>query len=87
LNILLSVAPLPDPVELLCLEVGLAILGRPRPSKDARPYPMQASGFFHAALNAALNSVLRFSIDSVLDSVLNAVIDSVIYYYIPLSTQ
>jgi len=21
--------------------VGLAILGRPRPSKDARPYPMQ----------------------------------------------
>jgi hypothetical protein len=28
-------------IECFCLEAGLAILGRPRPSTDARPYPRQ----------------------------------------------
>ena len=32
------------------LKVGLAILGRPRPSRDARPYPMQRQLGQHAVL-------------------------------------
>ena len=63
-----------------CLEVGLAILGRPRPSRDARPYPMRASGLFHSAL--ALFRVAggspRWQVAGIIPSALHSVLNAVL---------
>ena len=66
----MAITSLPIATERLCLEVGPAILGRPRPSRDARPYPMQWASFsIQTSIQpSTLSSVQSSEIDSALPS-------------------